>query len=51
VEPNITPGQIDKNELEQRVRKLTGKPEAEVTDWRPRRDEQGRVVAYEVDIR
>jgi hypothetical protein len=51
VEPTITPGQIDKKELEQRVRRLTGRPEAEVTGWHERTDEQGRVVAYEVDIR
>jgi hypothetical protein len=51
VEPNITPGQIDKNELEQRVRKALRRPKAQVTGWREMPDEQGRIVAYEVDIR
>lgn len=51
VEPNVSANQIDKTELERRVRTVTGRPDAEVTGWRERRDEQGRIVAYEVDIR
>lgn len=51
VEPNKSAAQIDKTELERRVRIVTGQPTIEVTGWRERRDEQGRVVAYEVDIR
>ncbi len=51
VEPNIKADQLEPVELERRVRTLTGRPEATVTGWRERRDEQGRIVAYEVDIR
>lgn len=51
VEPNQKGGQVDKTELERRVRMLTGKPDVTVTGWRERLDEEGRVVAYEVDIR
>lgn len=51
LEPNFKANQIDKTELERRVRSLTGRPEAQVTGWRERKDEQGRIVAYEVDIR
>lgn len=36
-------------ELERRVREATGRP-AVITNVRPRRDEAGRVVAFEVDI-
>jgi hypothetical protein len=51
VEPGIKTEKVDKTELEQRVRSLTGQSEAQVTGWRERRDEQGRVVGFEVDIR
>ena len=51
VEPKTQAGQVDKTELERRVRMLTGRPEAAVTAWRERLDDEGRVVAYEVDIR
>lgn len=51
VEPDDKTVQIDKSELERRVRIVTGRPDVTVTSWQPRRDEQGRVVAYEVDIR
>jgi hypothetical protein len=51
VEPGSPTPQIDKAELERRVRALTGRSETTVTNWQPRRDEQGRVVGYEVDIR
>jgi hypothetical protein len=51
VEPEKAGVQIDRNELEQRVRKVTGRADATVADVQPRRDEQGRIVAYEVDIR
>ncbi|MBD0369409.1 MAG: hypothetical protein ICV60_01040 [Pyrinomonadaceae bacterium] len=51
VEPSEKGVQIDRAELERRVRSATGRPEVTVTGWQPRRDEQGRVVAYEVDIR
>jgi hypothetical protein len=51
VEPAEKGVQIDRAELERRVRSLTGRPEVTVTGYSPRRDEQGRIVGYEVDIR
>lgn len=51
VEPNTKADQIDKAELERRVRTVTGQQAVEVTGWQARRDEQGHIVAYEVDIR
>jgi len=51
VEPAERAVQIDRAELERRVRIVTGRPDVTVTGWREKRDEQGRVVAYEVDIR
>ncbi|HKS29730.1 MAG TPA: hypothetical protein VJS44_18035 [Pyrinomonadaceae bacterium] len=51
VEPAEKGTQIDRAELERRVRIATGRPDATVTGWRERPDEQGRIVGYEVDIR
>jgi hypothetical protein len=51
VDPDKSTVQIDRVELERRVRNLTSRPEAIVTGWEPKRDEQGRIVGYEVDIR
>ena len=51
VEPGVKVEQIDRSELERRVRAVTGQPNVAVTGWRERRDEQGRIIAYEVDIR
>lgn len=41
----------DKSRLEQRVRTLTGQPNARIIAVRPRQDSTGRTIAYEVDIR
>jgi hypothetical protein len=43
--------QLDKAEIERRARQRTGRPEAQVSDVRPIRDESGKLFAYEVDIR
>ncbi len=43
--------QLDKTEIERRARQLAGRPDASVTGVRERRDESGRLIAYEVDIR
>ncbi len=51
VEPEKSGVQIDMAELERRVRIETGRPEATITGIEPKRDEQGRIVGYEVDIR
>jgi len=41
----------DKDQLEQRVRTLTGQAKVQIVAVRPRRDSAGKTVAYEVDIR
>lgn len=41
----------DTGEIERRLRLATNRPEIRVTNVRQRTDEQGRIVAYEVDIR
>lgn len=42
---------VPRNEIENRVRTLTGRPETQVLDVRERRGAGGKIVAYEVDIR
>ena len=41
----------DTGEVQRRVRSISGKPTAEVVGVRPMQDNQGKTVAYEVDIR
>ena len=45
------PAQMAQNEIENQVRRLTGRAEAQVLSAEPKRDESGKIVAYEVDIR
>ena len=45
------PAQMAQNEIESRVRTLTGRADAQVLNVEPRRDGSGKIVAYEVDIR
>lgn len=40
----------DRSEMQQRVRQLSGNPNAEIIDWRERTDDRGEKV-YEIDIR
>ena len=40
----------DKALLEKRVRELSGDPNAEIVEWRPRKTPDGETV-YEIDIR
>ena len=40
----------EKNILQQRVRDISGNPEAVVVDWREKKNNRGEIV-YEVDIR
>jgi hypothetical protein len=42
--------ELDHRELERRVRIATGRADAIITGVRPRRDSDGKIVAYEVDI-
>jgi hypothetical protein len=51
VGPEAVSSEMDRGEIERRVRKMTGRPEIEVTDVRERRDASGQTVAFEVDIR
>ena len=48
---DVVGAQLDKTEIERRVRQLAGRPDASVTGVRERRDDSGRLIAYEVDIR
>ncbi len=45
---NLMP--VDDGKLQAQVREAIGKPSARIKDWRPVRDVQGAIVAYEVDI-
>jgi hypothetical protein len=45
------PAQMAQNEIENRVRALTGRADTQVLNVEPRRDVSGKIVAYEVDIR
>lgn len=46
-----SPAQMAQNEIESRVRTLTGRTDIQVVSAEPRRDGSGKIVAYEVDIR
>lgn len=46
----ITPD-MSRNEVEKRMRELTGRPDLTVGDVRAKQDAQGKTLAYEVDIR
>ena len=43
--------QLDKGEIERRAGQLSGRANAQIVALRERRDESGRLIAYEVDIR
>ena len=43
--------QLDRAEIERRVRSITGHEETEVLNTRERRDAAGKLIGYEVDIR
>ncbi len=51
ISPETLSIQPDKGEIERRARTMIGRPDAEVVNWHPRIDANGKVVAYEVDIR
>jgi hypothetical protein len=46
-----SPAQMAQNEIENRVRTLTGRADTQVLNVEPKRDGSGKIVAYEVDIR
>ena len=43
--------QLDRAEIERRVKSITGHEETEVLNTRERRDSAGKLIGYEVDIR
>jgi len=48
---DVVGAQLDKGEIERRAKQLSGRANAQVVALRERRDESGRLIAYEVDIR
>jgi hypothetical protein len=48
---DVVGAQLDKTEIERRAKQLSGRPDAAVTAVRERRDDSGKLIAYEVDIR
>jgi len=48
---DVIGAQLDKGEIERRVKQLSGRANAQVIALRERRDESGKLIAYEVDIR
>jgi hypothetical protein len=49
--PEVIDNEKDKGELERRVRAITGRSNARVVDVRRRKDKDGKIVGYEIDIR
>jgi len=49
--PEVVGTSKDIADIERRVRTLTGRADAVVTAIRERRDDSGKVIGYEVDIR
>jgi hypothetical protein len=49
--PEIVDSDKDTGQLERRVQVLTGRSDAHIVAVRPRRDQDGKTVGYEVDIR
>jgi hypothetical protein len=48
---NVAGTQPDSREIERRVRLITGRADTKVMAVNPRRDPNGNVIGYEVDIR
>ena len=49
--PEVVANESDKAQLEQRVKALTGRPDAEIIAVRKVVDQEGRTLRFEVDIR
>lgn len=43
--------EMSRDEVEKRMRELTGRPDLSVSAIRPKRDADGKTLVYEVDIR
>ena len=50
IDPETVTAEMDRAEIERRVRTLTNRPDARVTGMRQKLDAQGKILAYEVDI-
>lgn len=48
---DVVENEADRTKVQQRVRTLTGRPEAEVLEVRKVVGKEGKVTGYEVDIR
>ena len=48
---DVIGAQLDRSEIERRVRLITGNSETQVIDVHQRTDPKGNVIGYEVDIR
>jgi|ERR1700682_4906420 len=49
--PEVIDSEIDKGQLEQKVRALTGRANIQIIEVRRKQDETGKTLRYEVDIR
>ena len=49
--PEVIDSEKDRVQIEDRVRAITGRTNAQVVGVRPKRDKNGKTVGYEVDIR
>jgi hypothetical protein len=49
--PDLISAQPDTSEIERRVRTITGRADARVTNVVERRDSAGKIIGYEVDFR
>ncbi|MBD0327332.1 MAG: hypothetical protein ICV68_12920 [Pyrinomonadaceae bacterium] len=49
--PENSGAELETREIERRVRTITNRPDAQVINVRKRLDAQGKIIAYEVDIR
>jgi hypothetical protein len=43
--------EMNRDEVEKRMREITGRPDLMISDVRPKLDAQGKTLVYEVDIR
>ena len=48
---DVVGSQVDRDGIERRAKEVAARPEGRVTAVRERRDADGKLVAYEVDIR
>ena len=48
---DVVGSQLDRANIERQARLISGRPEAQVSAVRERRDNLGKLIAYEVDIR